>query len=75
MGMANGQLVLVTTERLEGGSPLKVVYLVAEEDPTKAAATVAALMAPNEKVESLGPLPEAVLEALKIKPGDFTHYP
>ena len=73
--MANGQLVLVTTERLGGGSPLKVVYLVAEEDPAKAAAIVAALIAPNEKVEALGPLPEAVLEALKNKARRFHALP
>jgi hypothetical protein len=73
--MTNGQLVLVTTEPLRGGPPLKVVYFVAEEDPAKAEAAVEALMAPNEKAEVLGPLPAAVLKALKLKPGDFTHYP
>jgi hypothetical protein len=73
--MANGQVVLVTTERLEDGRIGKVVYLVAEEDPGKAEALVGALMAPNEKVEALGPLPKAVIRALKLKPGDFTHFP
>ena len=34
--MANGQVVLVTTEGLSGGSPTRTVYYVAEEDPTKA---------------------------------------
>src|SRR5437660_896024 len=38
--MANGQVVLVTTEGLSGGSPMRAVYYVAEEDPTKAQATV-----------------------------------
>ena len=50
--MANGQVVLVTTERLEGGAPMRAIYYVAEEDPTKAEAIVAAVMAPNEKVEA-----------------------
>lgn len=38
---------------------MQTVYYVAEEDPTKAQAIVAAVMAPNEKVEAFGPLPEA----------------
>jgi hypothetical protein len=71
--MANGQVVLVTTEPLDGGSPVRSVYFVAEGDPTAAAALVAAMMAPNEKVEAWGPLPEAAVKALGLKPGDFTH--
>jgi hypothetical protein len=47
--MANGQVVLVTTEGLSGGSPMRAVYYVAEEDPTKAQAIIAMIMAPNEK--------------------------
>ena len=38
--MANGQVVLVTTEGLSGGSPMRAVYYVAEEDPTKAQAII-----------------------------------
>jgi hypothetical protein len=71
--MANGQVVLVTTERLEGGSPMRTLYYVAEENPTKAQAIVAAVMAPNEKVDAYGPLPEAAVKALGLKPGEFTH--
>jgi hypothetical protein len=71
--MANGQVVLVTTERLEGGPVMRTVYYVAEEDPTKAQAIVAALMAPNEKVEAYGLLPEAAVKALGLKPGEFRH--
>jgi hypothetical protein len=70
--MANGQIVLVTTERLEGGPPLRVVYYVAEEDPAKAEAIVGAIMAPNEKVEAWGPLPEAAVRAIGLRPGEFT---
>jgi hypothetical protein len=36
--MANGQVVLVTTEGLSGGLPMRTVCYVAEEDPTKAQA-------------------------------------
>lgn len=71
--MANGQVVLVTTEPLGGGPPLRSIYFVAEGDPTRAAALVAVVMAPNEKAEALGPLPEAAVKALGLKPGDFTH--
>jgi hypothetical protein len=48
---------------------VRSVYFVAEGDPTKAEAVVAAIMAPNERVEALAPLPEAAVKAL----GDFTH--
>jgi hypothetical protein len=73
--MANGQVVLVITERLGGGSPAKTVYYVAEENPAKAEAIVAVVMAPNEKVEAWGPLPEAAIKALGLKPGEFRNYP
>ena len=69
--MANGQVVLVTTEGLSGGSPMRTVYYVAEEDPTKAQAIIAKIMAPNEKVEAYGLLPEAAVKALGLKPGEF----
>ena len=43
--MANGQVVLITTELPDGRPPLRSVYFVAEGDPAKAAAIVAAIMA------------------------------
>ena len=33
---------------------MRAVYYVAEEDPTKAQAIIAKIMAPNEKVEAYG---------------------
>ena len=48
--MADGQVVLVTTEPLEGGSPVRSVYFVAEQDPEKDKAIIGEMMAPNEKV-------------------------
>jgi hypothetical protein len=69
--VANGQVVLVTTEGLSGGPPMRTVYYVAEEDPTKAQAIIAKVMAPNEEVEAYGLLPEAAVEALGLKPGEF----
>ena len=63
--MADGQVVLVTTEPLQGGSPVRSVYFVAEQDPEKAKAIV--------KVEAWGRLPEVAVKALGLKPGDFKH--
>jgi hypothetical protein len=71
--MANGQVVLITTELPDGCPSVRSVYFVAEGDPAKAAAIVAAIMAPNERVEAWGPLPEAAVKALGLRPGDFTH--
>ena len=71
--MANGQVVLVTTEPLDGGPPIRSVYFVAEGDPARAEAIVAAMMAPNERIDAWGPLPEVAVKALGLKPGDFTH--
>ena len=71
--MPNGQVVLVTTEPLDGGLPIRTVYYVAEEDPSKAEAIIAACMAPNEQVQAYGPLPEAAVKALGLKPGSSTH--
>jgi hypothetical protein len=70
--MADGQVVLVTTEPLGGGSPVRSVYYVAEPDSETARAIIAAVMAPNEKVEAWGRLPEAAIKALGLKRGDFT---
>ena len=50
---------------------MRAVYYVAEEDPTKAQAILAKIMAPNEKVEAYGLLPEAAVKALGLKPGEF----
>jgi len=71
--MADGQVVLVTTQPLEGGPPIRSVYFVAEQDPKKATAIIAAVMAPNEKVEAWGRLPEAAVKALGLNHSDFTH--
>jgi len=71
--MADGQVVLVTTQPLEGGPPIRSVYFVAEQDPGKATSIIAAVMAPNEKVEAWGRLPEAAVKALGLKHSDFTH--
>ena len=70
--MADGQVVLVTTEPLGGGSPVRSVYFVAEQDPETAKAIIGAVMAPNEKVEAWGRLPEAAVKALGLKHSDFT---
>ena len=71
--MADGQVVLVTTQPLGGGPLVRSVYFVAEQDPEKATAIIAAVMAPNEQVEAWGRLPDAAVRALGLKRGDFTH--
>jgi hypothetical protein len=71
--MADGLVILVTTEPLGDGSPVRSVYFVVEKDPEKAKAIIGTMMAPNEKVEAWGPLPEAAVKALGLKPGDFKH--
>ena len=52
---------------------MRTVYYVAEEDPAEAEAIIAKFMAPNEKVEAYGPLPEAAVKALRLKSGEFIH--
>jgi hypothetical protein len=59
-------------EPLGGGSPVRSVYYVAEQDPAKAEAIIAAMMAPNERIEAWEPLPEPAVKALGLNPGDFT---
>ena len=71
--MADGQVVLVTTQPLGGGPLVRSVFFVAEQDPEKAVAIVADVMAPNEQVEAWGRLPDAAVKALGLKRGDFTH--
>jgi hypothetical protein len=71
--MSDGQVIVVTTEPLSGGPPLRTVFYVAEEDPAKAEAIVGAIMAPNEKVEAFGRLPEVAVKALGLRPGEFIH--
>ncbi|WP_312017526.1 hypothetical protein [Bradyrhizobium sp. AUGA SZCCT0431] len=63
----------MTTEPLAGGSPVRSVYFVAAQDPEAAKAIIAAMMAPNEKIEAWARLPEAAVKALGLKPRDFTH--
>ena len=69
--MPDGQIVLVTTEPLEAGEPLRTIYYVAEEEVTKAEALLAKVMAPNEEVEALAILQEAAVEAMGLKQGEF----
>ena len=54
---------------------MRVVYYVAEEDPAKAEAIIKAFMAPNERVEAWGPLPEAAVKAIGLKPGECRRSP
>jgi hypothetical protein len=49
--LANGQVVLVTTEGLSGGPPMRTY--VAEEDPTKAQAIIAESWPPMRKLRHM----------------------
>ena len=69
--MANGQVVLITTEQLGERPVTRTVYYVAEEDAVKATAIIAAVMAPNETVVAYGPLPDAAVKAMGLTPGEF----
>jgi hypothetical protein len=69
--MPKGQIILVTTEPLEEGMPLRTIYFVAAEDAAKAEAIIAEVMAPNENVEALAVLEEAAVVAMGLKQGEF----
>ena len=69
--MANGQVVLITTEQLGERPVTRTVYYVAEEDPVRAAAIIVAVMAANETVVAYGPLPDAAVKAMGLGPGEF----
>jgi hypothetical protein len=69
--MASGHAVLIITEPIGGGEPQYTLCYVAEEDAAKAARIVASLAAPNEKVKSLGPIPEAAIQAFGLRRGEF----
>jgi hypothetical protein len=71
--MASGQAVLVITEPLGGGEPQYTLCYVAEQNAEKAEQIVASLAAPNEKVKALGPVPEAAIQALGLRRGEFRH--
>jgi len=69
--MANGQAVLVITAPLGGGEPQYTLCYVAEADAAKAEQIVAAVAAPNETVKTLGPIPEAAIQAFGLRRGEF----
>ncbi len=69
--MAQGHIVLVTTNPLQGGAPERTVYYVAEKDADQAKAIIAEILAPNEEAETLAILEETLLKALGLKQGDF----
>ncbi len=69
--MPNGHIVLVTTNPLLGGEPLRTIYFVAENDADTAKAIIAEILAPNEEAEALAVLEETAVRALGLKQGDF----
>jgi hypothetical protein len=69
--MPNGHIVLVTTNPLQGGEPVRTVYYVAEKDADGVTAIIAEILAPNEEAEALAVLDETVMKVLGLKQGDF----
>ncbi len=63
--------MLVTTNPLQGGSPERTVYYVAEKDADQAKAIIAKILAPNEEAETLAILEETLMKAVGLKQGDF----
>jgi hypothetical protein len=53
---------------------MHTLYVVAEGDPTKAEQTIKSIMAPNEQVTAVYPLPAAIIEVFDLGPGQFTHW-
>ena len=68
----SGVLVRVTTFRLGGGEPMLTDYVVAESDPVKAEQIIKAIMAPNEEVNAVRPVPADRMKACGLRSGDFT---
>ena len=67
-----GQLVIVETLRLGGGSPMRVPVVVAEPDATKAMLLVTAKLLPGDSVKLAYPLPQGCIEAMDLEPGEFS---
>jgi len=68
-----GNMVRVTTRRLGGGEPMRVVYAVAEPNPQKAEEIVRnrTSATSDETVEALGPITRAALKGYGLTAGQF----
>jgi hypothetical protein len=68
-----GQLVVVTTQRLGGGKPLRAPFVVAEPNPTKAEDLVRSVLTADETVKAVCPLTAEWLRPFGLQPGQFTN--
>jgi len=68
--MANGQVVLLTTEGLSGGPPMRTSTTSPKRTRPKRRRLLRRSWAPNEKVH-MELLPKAAVEALGLKAGEF----
>jgi hypothetical protein len=68
-----GYLVVVTTQRLGSGKPLRAPFVVAEPDPIKAKDLVRAVLAPDETVKLVCPLSAESLKLFGLQTGQFTN--
>ena len=69
----SGCLVRVTTLQLGSGEPTFPDFVVAESDPAKAEQFIKAVMAPNEEVTAVDPVPADQIKPLGLKSGDYIH--
>ena len=63
----------VTTLQLGSGEPMFTEFVVAESDPAKAERIIKAVMAPNEEVKVVDPVPADQIKAFGLKSGDYIH--
>jgi hypothetical protein len=68
-----GQLVVVTTRRLEGGKPQHAPFVVAESDPAKAADLVSKILTADEEARAVCPLGAETVKQFGLEQGQFTH--
>lgn len=65
--------MVVTTERLGGGKPLRAPFIVAEPDPARAEALVRQVLTPDETVKAICPLAAEHIAPFGLKPGEFAN--
>jgi hypothetical protein len=68
-----GQLVVVTTRRLEGGKPRHAPFVVAESDPAKAEDLVSKVLTADEEARAVCPLGAQTIEQFGLEQGQFTN--
>ena len=71
----DGWLVVVTTERMGGGSPLTEAYVVATKNESDAKATVQKMLSSGQRIHGLVRQSAGVMETYSLFPGKWTTLP